>query len=55
MNGITFPLTFEVYKPKERLQDGDKYLSKPEIAAEIIRELQVLETVSKVMLTGYVA
>ena len=42
MNGITFPLTFEVYKPKERLQDGDKYLSKPEIAAEIIRELQAL-------------
>lgn len=39
---ITFPLTFEVYKPKERLQDGDKYLSKPEIAAQIIRELQAL-------------
>lgn len=40
MDGITFPLTFEVYKPKERLQAGDKYLSKPEIAACIIRELQ---------------
>jgi len=40
MDGITLPLTFEVYKPKERLQAGDKYLSKPEIAARIIRELQ---------------
>ena len=30
----------KVYKPKERLQVGDKYLSKPEIAARIIRELQ---------------
>ena len=29
-----------VYKPKERLQAGDKYLSKPEIASRIIRELQ---------------
>jgi SRSO17 transposase len=42
IDGITFPLTFEVYKPKERLQNGDKYLSKPEIAAHIIRELQAL-------------
>jgi SRSO17 transposase len=39
IEGITFPLTFEVYKPKERLQTGDRYLSKPEIAAQIIREL----------------
>jgi SRSO17 transposase len=42
IDGITLPLTFEVYKPKERLQAGDKYLSKPEIAAHLIRELQVL-------------
>jgi SRSO17 transposase len=42
IDGITFPLTFEVYKPKERLEDGDEYLSKPEIAARIIRELQAL-------------
>jgi FOG: Transposase len=40
IDGITLPLTFEVYKPKERLQAGDKYCSKPEIAARIIRELQ---------------
>ena len=40
MDGITFPLTFEVYKPKHRLQAEDSYLSKPEIAAQIIRELK---------------
>lgn len=25
--GMTFPLLFEVYKPRERLQIGDKYLT----------------------------
>ena len=25
--GITFPLLFEVYKPKERLQAGERYLT----------------------------
>jgi len=33
VEGITLPLLFEVYKPKERLKDEDKYLTKPEIAA----------------------
>lgn len=40
--GMTFPLIFEVYKPKERLQAGDKYRSKPEIAALLIRKLQLM-------------
>jgi len=40
IDGMTFPLTFEVYKPRERLQAGDTYLSKPEIAAGMIRQLQ---------------
>lgn len=40
LSGMTFPLMFEIYKPKERLQPGDKYLTKPEIAAIMIRELQ---------------
>jgi len=31
------PLLFEVYKPKERLKDEDKYLTKPEIAASMIK------------------
>jgi SRSO17 transposase len=38
--GMTFPLMFDVYKPKERLKPGDKYRSKPQIAAAMIRELQ---------------
>ncbi len=39
INGITFPLLFEVYKPKERLLDGDTYHSKPEVAAQMVREI----------------
>jgi SRSO17 transposase len=35
---MTFPLTFEVYKPKQRLLPDDVYLSKPQIAAIMIRE-----------------
>ena len=30
--GMTFPLAFEIYKPRERLKQGDKYRTKPEIA-----------------------
>jgi len=30
------PLLFEVYKPKERLKDEDKYLTKP-VAASMIK------------------
>jgi SRSO17 transposase len=37
---ITFPLLFEVYKPKERLKAGEAYRTKPEIAAGMIRTLQ---------------
>jgi SRSO17 transposase len=42
ISGITFPLKFEIYKPKERLQPGDIYRSKPEIAAHLTRELQAM-------------
>ena len=38
--GMTFPLKCKVYKPKERLLEGDEYQSKPEIGAEIIKELR---------------
>ena len=38
--GMTFPLTFEIYKPRERLKEGDKYFTKPQIAAQMIEELQ---------------
>lgn len=37
--GMAFSLTFEVYKPKQRLLSGDSYLSLPQIAAIMIREL----------------
>ena len=40
INGITFPLIFEVYKPRERLIAGDTYRSKPEIGAQMVREIK---------------
>ena len=39
-DGITFPLLFEVYKPKARLLNTDTYRSKPEIAAQMVREIK---------------
>jgi SRSO17 transposase len=42
IESITVPLMFEVYKPKERLEAGDTYKSKPEIAAQMIRDLQAM-------------
>lgn len=40
--GMVLPLTFEVYKSRERLQPGDEYQSKPQVAATMIRYLQGL-------------
>ena len=40
LSGMTFPLIFEVYKPRERLKPGEQYLKKPEIAGMMIRQLQ---------------
>jgi len=40
VDGLTFPLTFEIYKPKERLKLKDIYLSKPQIASQMIREIK---------------
>lgn len=42
IENMTLPLSFEVYKPKERLQPEDTYRTKPEIAASMIRELRAL-------------
>ena len=39
---MILPLTFEVYKPRERLKDTDEYQSKPQIAARMIRQLQMM-------------
>jgi SRSO17 transposase len=38
--GITFPLKFKIFKPKERLKEGDEYKSKPVLGAEMIKELK---------------
>jgi SRSO17 transposase len=40
IEGMTVILTFEIYKPKKRLKEGDIYRSKPEIAAQMIRDLK---------------
>jgi len=37
---MTVILTFEIYKPKNRLKEGDIYRSQPEIAVQMIRELR---------------
>jgi len=39
-DGVTFPLKSKIYKPRERLKEGDEYKSKPEIAVEIMNELK---------------
>jgi SRSO17 transposase len=38
--GVTFPLKFKIFKPKERLKEGDEYKSKPVLGAEMIKELK---------------
>jgi len=40
LDQITFPLLFNVYKPHTRLLPGDTYKTKPELAVEIIEELE---------------
>jgi SRSO17 transposase len=42
VDGLTFPLMFEIYKPKERLKLKDSYLSKPQIASQMIREIKAM-------------
>lgn len=42
VDGMILPLSFEFYKPRERLQDGDVYQTKPQIAAMMIRQLQAI-------------
>lgn len=40
VDSITYPLIFKVFKPQTQLQDGDVYKTKPELAVEILQELQ---------------
>jgi SRSO17 transposase len=39
LDGITFPLLFEIYKPKSTLKSDDIYQSKPQIATKLVTEL----------------
>lgn len=39
IDNVTFPLLFRVFKPKRRLKDGEKHISKIEIAVQLIEEL----------------
>jgi SRSO17 transposase len=39
IGNITFPLAFEVYKPKECLKDAEQHRTKPEIAAAMLQDL----------------
>jgi SRSO17 transposase len=42
IDGLTFPLMFEISKPKERLKLKDSYRSQPQIASQIIREIKAM-------------
>jgi SRSO17 transposase len=40
LDQMTFPLLFKVSKPHTRLLPGDTYKTKPELAVEIIEEVE---------------
>jgi SRSO17 transposase len=42
VDGITYPLLFKIYQPKSRLKATDEYQSKPQIAVEMIRQIQAM-------------
>ena len=50
VDGMILPLTFEVYKPRERLKEKEEYQSKPQIAARMIRQLQAMGFVFELVL-----
>ncbi|MBW4421703.1 MAG: IS701 family transposase [Myxacorys californica WJT36-NPBG1] len=50
VDDITYPLLFRIFKPKARLKPGDEYKTKPQLAAEIIAELQAFGFVIELVL-----
>ncbi|HTL88507.1 MAG TPA: IS701 family transposase, partial [Leptolyngbya sp.] len=42
VENITYPLLFNIYKPKSRLKAHDAYQSKPQLAVQLIQEIQAL-------------
>lgn len=51
LDQITFPLLFKVYKPRTRLKPGETYKTKPQLAVELIQELQQWDFHFEVVLT----
>jgi SRSO17 transposase len=42
VEGMIIPLSFEVYKPRERLKPSNEYQTKLQIAAQMVRTLQAM-------------
>ncbi|MEG4208314.1 hypothetical protein QUA20_31105 [Microcoleus sp. Pol7_A1] len=42
VDGLTFPLMFEIYQPKKRLKLKYSYLRKPLLASQMIREIKAM-------------
>lgn len=51
VDNITYPLLFKIFKPRTRLQDGDVYKTKPQLAIEILQELQTWHFQIELVLT----
>jgi SRSO17 transposase len=47
VDNITYPLLFRIYKPRNRLQAGDVYQSKPQIAIDLLRAIKAMGFVIK--------
>jgi len=51
VDNITYPLLFKIFKPRTRLQPGDVYKTKPQLAVEILQELQLWQFQIELVLT----
>mgnify|MGYP000100103161 CR=1 FL=1 len=51
VDNITYPLLFKIFKPRSRLQPGDVYKTKPQLAVEILQELQLWQFQIELVLT----
>ncbi|MEM9543508.1 MAG: hypothetical protein AAGA60_28955 [Cyanobacteria bacterium P01_E01_bin.42] len=43
IEGIAFPILFEIFKPRKKLKEGEKYKTKPEIAGKLVEEIVALD------------
>lgn len=39
VNGLTYPLLFKIFKPKGCIKPGESYKTKPQLAIEILQEI----------------